>query len=101
MLKNQKAIFGFLCVIMIGVNGFQHLPSLGEYSLTAILSGGIGGSLLSIPLWSCIGVVLGNIGLFFWKIVKPSKDEVLSLIQKASLGLIAGILIKPIYGILW
>ena len=101
MIKNQKLLFVFLCIIMIVVNGYQHSPELGKFSLPALIGGGIGRSLLSIPLWSCIGVILSNIGIFFWKIAKPTSDEVLSLIQKASLGLIVGIFLKPFYGILW
>ena len=49
MFKNQKSVFGFLCVVMVFVNGFQHSTGLGGFSLSAIIGSGIGGSLLSIP----------------------------------------------------
>jgi hypothetical protein len=100
MLKNHKAIFIFLCLVMFGVNGYLHLGK-GPATLEGFIGGAIGGSVLSIPLWSCIGVVLAQIGLFFWKIIKPAEGESLTMLQKASLGLVAGIFLKPIFGILW
>jgi len=62
---------------------------------------GLSASVLSIPIWSCIGVILSNIGLFFYKIKNPNDNEVLNIWQKASLGLIAAIVFKPLLGIIW
>ena len=70
-------------------------------NIDAFIGGGLGSSLLSIPIWSCIGVVLANVGLFFYKIKNPDKNEVLNIWQKASLGLIAAIVLKPLLGINW
>jgi len=86
---------------MILVNGFMSIGQLGGKSIDQFIGGGLGGSLLSIPIWSCIGVIVSNIGLFAYKIFNPSEGEVLSIYQKASLGLLIGIVLKPILGIVW
>ena len=72
-----------------------------EFNIDNYIGTAFGASLLSIPIWSCIGVLLANIGLFFYKIAKPDKTEVLNIWQKASLGIIAGIILKPLFGIIW
>ena len=100
MLQNQKLVFIILCVLMVFVNGYMHLEKRAV-SVESFIGGGIGGSVLSIPLWSCIGIVLSYICLFFYRIVKPEGKESFNMLQKASLGMIAGILLKPIFGILW
>ena len=100
MLSNQKTIFVILCLVMFALNGYMYTAD-ETFSIDSFIGGGFGGSLLSIPIWSCIGVVLANIGLFFYKIIKPDKKEVLNIWQKANLGLIAGIILKPLLGILW
>jgi hypothetical protein len=92
MKKQQKNIFFALCVIMLIVNCFMTEKNLAY---------GIGISIVSILIWSCIGVIVANIGLFFYKIKNPSNDEVLSIWQKASLGLLIGIVLKPLLGIVW
>jgi hypothetical protein len=100
MLKNQKSVFIFLCILMFCVNGYLY-SGKGAVSLESFIGGGIGGSILSIPLWSCIGVVLAYIGLFFYRIIQPESPDPLSMMQKASVGITAGILLKPVFGILW
>ena len=100
MLQNQKLVFIILCVLMVFVNGYLHSEK-GAVSVESFIGNGLGGSVLSIPLWSCIGVVLSYIYLFFYRIVKPEGKEPLSMLQKASIGIIAGILLKPTFGILW
>jgi hypothetical protein len=85
---------------MFFLNGYLHSDK-EAISIEGFVGGGIGGSILSIPLWACIGILLSYIFLFFYRIVKPEGKEPLSMIQKASLGLMAGILLKPIFGILW
>ena len=72
-----------------------------KFNIDNFIGTAIGASLLSIPIWSCIGVLLANIGLFFYKIAKPDKKEVLNMWQKASLGIITGIVLKPLFGIIW
>ena len=69
--------------------------------LEKFIAAGLGSSVLSIPIWSCIGVVLSNIGLFFYKIKNPDPREVLNIWQKASIGLLVAIVVKPFFGITW
>jgi hypothetical protein len=100
MIRYEKRVLFILCIIMILTNGYLH--NRGEsVSLTIFVSSGIGASLLSIPVWCSIGVILSSIGLFFYKMIRPEEKEVLSIWQKAGLGLISGIIIKPIFNILW
>ena len=101
MKERQKNIFLALCVIMILVNSFMRAAHSGVRSIHLFLAGGIGGSIVSIPMWSCIGVIVAHIGLFFYKIINPGNEEVLSIWQKASLGLLIGIVLKPLLGIVW
>lgn len=101
MKKQQKIIFLVLCIVMVLVNGFISIGHLGGGSIDQFIGGGIGGSVLSIPIWSCIGVIVSKIGLFFYKIKNPRGGEVLSNYQKASLGLLLGIVFKPMLGIVW
>ena len=89
MLQNPKNKFALLCFAMILLNGH----------MSGDLAEGIGASLISIPIWSSIGVLLANTGLFFYKTIKPDKTAVLNVLQKAGLGLIAGIILKPFFGI--
>jgi len=99
--KYEKLIFIVLCIIMFTVNGFM---SLGKYvgaNLSQVIGGGIGSSILSIPLWSCIGVIISNIGLFFYKLKNVNDGVELSLFQKGSLGLLFGIVLKPLLEIIW
>jgi len=98
MVANEKVVFIFLCLVMIAVNGYLHAGA-GSVTSVGVIYRGIGGSLISIPLWSCIGVLLGSIGLFFWRLIKPEQEDSLSMWQKASLGLIVGISVKAIFGI--
>lgn len=94
MISNPKTQFILLCLSMILLNGYMSAGE-GKFSLAA----GIGASVVSIPIWSAIGVLLANVGLFFYKIIKPDKKEILTVWQKAGLGLIAGIILKPLFGI--
>ena len=99
MLKYQKRVFVFLCLGMFAVNGYLHSSGASPTS-EEFIGAGIGRSLISIPLWSCIGVVLVSIGLFFWRLIKPEQEDSLSMWQKASVGLIVGMFLKPTLGIL-
>ena len=101
MIKQHKTIFGILCFAVFLVNGFMSISTNQIKNIETFIGGGIGATLLSIPIWSCIGVILANIGLFFYKIKYPNDNEVLNIWQKASLGLIASIIFKPLLGINW
>lgn len=98
-MRNPKTIFIILCFMMALVNGYMATAN-ERFNLDNFIGSALGASLLSIPIWSCIGVLLANIGLFFYKIVKPDKQEVFNIWQKASLGIIAGIVLKPLLGII-
>ena len=96
---NAKTVFIDLCFTMALENGYmataKNANNAGEFFGAAI-----GASLLSIPIWSCIGVILANIGLFFYNLIKPEEQNVLTVWHKTSLGLIVGILLKPEYYLL-
>lgn len=92
MIKNPRNQFALLCLSMVLLNGSM---SGDKFSL----AGDIGASLVSIPIWSSIGVVIANIGLFFYKLIKPDNSDVLNVWQKAGLGLITGIILKPLFDI--
>jgi hypothetical protein len=97
----DKIFFIISCVLMFIVNGYMKMNVWKDFSLSAFIGGGIGGSLVSIPIWSCIGFILAGIGLFFYSMFKPTKTKLLTIWGKASLGLIAGIILKPLLGIVW
>lgn len=101
MFKQPKTVFGILCFLVFLVNGYLSISTHQVKNIEVFVGGGFGLSLLSIPIWSCIGVVLSNIGLFFYKIIKPDGDDVLTIWQKAGLGLIMAIIFKPLLGITW
>jgi hypothetical protein len=101
VITGDKKLFIISCVLMWGVNGYMHVSARETFSLAIFIGSGLGGSLVSIPIWSCIGVILAGIGLFFYKIFKPADDKSLTVWGKASIGLIAGIILKPLFGIVW
>jgi hypothetical protein len=94
MLKSQKAVFIALCIVLLLINGAQHSV---HSDILSFLGVAIGSSIVSIPVWCVIGVVLSNIGVFFYRLAKPEKDP-LTMLQKAGLGLIVAIIIKIFYG---
>jgi hypothetical protein len=59
----KKSVFS-LCAVMFIVNGYMSTHSFAPSP--AFIGAGIGGSAVSIPVWSCIGVILAYIGLFLW-----------------------------------
>jgi len=89
-----------LCFAIALINGYLGVAN-EPFNIDRFIGSTIGLSLLSIPIWSCIGVLLANTGLFFYNMIKPNKREVLTVWHKASLGLIAGIVLKPLFGIIW
>lgn len=97
MREYGKALFVVLCVLMWAINGYISSMELKTLSLEVFIGAGLGRSVVSIALWSCIGVVLSNIALFFGHLVSPDKEKPLNLYQKASLGLAAGILLKIMF----
>jgi len=101
VITGDKKLFIISCVLMLGVNGYIRVSANETFSLVTFIGDGLGGSLVSIPIWSCIGVILAGIGLFFYKIFKPTDDKSLTMWGKASIGLIAGIILKPLLGIVW
>lgn len=101
MIEKHKSIFSILCFIVFLVNGYLTTVFNQTKSIEEFIGGGIGTSILSIPIWSCLGVVLSNIGLFFYKMIHPNDEEVLNIWQKASLGLLFAIVFKPLFGIIW
>jgi hypothetical protein len=101
VITGDKKLFIISCLLMLGVNGYMHVSANETFSLVTFIGGGLGGSLVSIPIWSCIGFILAGIGLFFYKIFKPTDDTSLTHWGTASIGLIAGIILKPLLGINW
>ncbi len=99
-MRNPKTIFIISCFLMALVNGYMGIVK-GGFNIDTFIGSAVGGSLLAIPIWSCIGVVLANIGVFFYKVAKPDNQDVLNIWQKASLGIITGIILKPLLGIIW
>jgi hypothetical protein len=100
MLSNSKKVLFSLCAVMFVVNGYMGMDSLAPER--SFIGAGIGMSAVSIPVWSCIGVVLVNIGFFLWRTIKPIEVEVVSFDQwqKASLGLFLGIILKLSFGVM-
>jgi hypothetical protein len=84
---------------MFVVNGYMSTHSFAPGP--AFIGAGIGGSAVSIPVWSCIGIILAYIGLFLWRIIKPIEVVSFNIWQKASLGLFVGIILKPSLGIFY
>lgn len=88
--KVYRKVFIVLVFIMVIISGIKNAsPNL---NLIENLAGGVGSSIIRAPLSCILGIVLANIGLFFYKIFKPSKDEVLNNWQKYSIGLVIGII---------
>ena len=100
MDKLHKIIFSLLCFLVFSVNCYMVTSISHATNIMYIISTGLGSSLFSIFLWSVIGIVLANIGLFFYKIVRPTDDKVLDNWQKYSIGLTAAIILKPTLGII-
>ena len=98
MKQNDKIIFIVLCIMMWAVNGYFSAAHRTSLVIATFVGGGFGASLISIPLWAAIGIVLANIALFFRNIIKPTENETLNMWHKASIGLVAGIVLKVLFG---
>lgn len=59
-----------------------------------------GGTVVSILIWSVIGYVMAGFYSFFHNLIRPDEGN-LTLWQKANLGLLAGIIMKPWFGIVF
>ncbi len=57
----------------------------------------LGATLGSIPVWASLGAVFSTVGLFAFHLAKV--DVTMSLWQKANLGLVLGVVLKPLLGI--
>ena len=92
----HKIVFAFLCLAMIILNGY-----IRSSDKTFSIGGAFRWSLIWIPIWSLAGIVLAQIVIFSWKILKPDEQLVLSIWRMANLGLAIGIIFKFTFGILF
>jgi hypothetical protein len=91
MKSYEKPVFIILCVVMWAVSG--DILSKG-LNLSLDVVADLGKAVVSIGLWSFVGLVAGNTILFFRNRVKPGRGEGLSLWQMGSIGLGLGVLLK-------
>jgi len=97
MRKNERKFFIASCMLLVIVNGFISFFKSG--TIESFIGGAIGASLVSIPVWSFIGVLLCNIGLFFYNIVNPDNSVDLGVWEKSGFGLLIASIMKPMFGI--
>lgn len=88
----KRSIAGFvaLCVLMIALNAYisdQRYP--GDLDLTDAIYQGIGASVISIPLWAVVGVLIGR--------VISRRGRPTDLATRASMGVLVGIVAKAFF----
>lgn len=89
MPKNEKHFFIACCLLFVTVQYFM------SFSIGYV----IGLSLIAIPALSLFGVLLCDVGLFFYKKVNPNDSVHLGLWAKSGFGLLVGSILKPLFGI--
>jgi hypothetical protein len=94
MKSYEKPVFIILCIVMWAVSG-DILSK--ELNLSLDVVAGFGKAVVSIGLWSFVGLVAGNTILFFRNRVKSGRGERLSLWQMGSIGLGLGVLLKVLF----
>jgi len=92
----SKVAFAALACGMWAVNAWM---AREEYSaLSDQIAAGLGTTIFSIFVWSIVGYALAGVWSFFHNVVRPGEGS-LTTWQKVDLGLIAGIILKPWFGL--
>ena len=98
-MKYDKQLFIFFCLIMIMTNSVQ-LYLDGDHYLPKLLFGALGVSLLSIPIWILVGgFIIFNFIHAIINLIKPDNNLTFTRLNKASAGLLIGIILKIIFDI--
>ena len=98
MSKNRYEKVAFLLLFLV-LWALQILEDEQVYpTLTVGIFTVLGETIFSVLPWSIFGYILGGVYSFFHNIVQPGKGY-LTVWQKVNLGLLAGIILKPWFGI--
>ncbi len=88
-------VFAFLTMLMVLLNG---LFNTGGRIQSAIITTGIGASLISVPIWAIIGGLGffgGLVGLL--NLFRPQSKLKFSRFTKANVGIALGLVLKLIF----
>jgi hypothetical protein len=88
-------VFAFLTMLMVLLNG---MFNTGGRIQSAIITTGIGASLISVPIWAMIGGLGffgGLVGLL--NLFRPGNKLKFSQITKANVGIALGLVLKLIF----
>ena len=94
-MRFDKYVFIGLCLALWLVNGQMWPGTSGSFGFWQ----GLGVSLVFIPVWILVGSALSGAGLFLFRLARVDVTGRLSLWQKADVGLVLAIILKPALGI--
>lgn len=98
-MKYDKQLFIFFCLIMIFTNSVQ-LYLDGDHYLPKLIFSALGFSLVSIPIWILVGgFIIFNFIHAIINLIKPDNNLTFTRLNKASAGLLVGIILKIIFDI--
>ncbi len=92
----SKLAFGVLVCSMWVVNVWMARERYPAFSDR--VAAGLGATIFSILIWSIVGYVLAGVFSFFHNLMRPGQGS-LTAWQKMDLGLLAGIVLKPWFGV--
>lgn len=96
-MKYDKQLFAFFCLMMILTNSLQ-LYLDGDTYLPKVFFTALCGSFISIPIWILIGgFVIFNVIHAIINLIKPDNNLIFNRWNKASAGLLIGIILKIIF----
>jgi hypothetical protein len=85
---------------MFGVNVFGYgVPQSSTFEDFMIQ--GLRRSIISIPVWSLIGLVLSQIVILIWKKMRPEINQPFTIWQKMTLGILVGLFANAFFKISW
>ena len=100
VLENRKLTFLVFCVMMFGVNvlcyGLPPSPTFEDYLIQ-----GLRRSIISIPVWSLIGLVVSQIVIMIRKKIRPEINQPFTIWQKMTFGLLVGLFANAFFKIPW